>query len=147
MFDALEQKWKQTEQVGENKQFSQTINNSNKKNLHPSSCCPQNGNKRPTVGRVKCASKPWGQLFLISGIGYKLQTLRPVYECATMWSVNASISACERYLKKEKKNHTTNRTFFLSSFSFLQLLICSLYIHKYLKTVTFFFPPKSPSAM
>lgn len=32
MFDALEQKWKQTEQVGEKKQFSQTINNNNNNN-------------------------------------------------------------------------------------------------------------------
>lgn len=49
MFDALEQKWKLTVQVGESKKFSSHSESTSHK-----------GNKRPTVGKVKWANKPQG---------------------------------------------------------------------------------------
>ena len=55
MFDALEQKWKQTEQVRERKHFLRISTSKNQQLIR--GLTPHNENKRPTVRTVKQASK------------------------------------------------------------------------------------------
>lgn len=66
MFDALEQKWKQTEQVGEIQMFLETSDEHDFSSHSKEPPPLDNGNKGATVGKVKWVNKPEGQLFLIS---------------------------------------------------------------------------------